>query len=60
MPDKESFPLATRAARRNVKMQQATHKRQSLKQLSNILFPLELASPADELETMPEMAEKAE
>ena len=59
MPDKEAFPLATRAARRNVKMQQATHKRQSLKQLAGILFPLELASPADELETMPEMAKSA-
>ena len=59
MPNMELFSPATRAARRKVKMQQATHKRQSLKQLTDILFPLELASPADELETMPELAKSA-
>jgi hypothetical protein len=56
MPDIELFPPSTRVARRKVKMQQATYKQQSLRQLSNILFPLELASPTDELETMPKMA----
>jgi hypothetical protein len=56
MPDKELFPSAKRAARRKVKIQQATHKKRSLRELANVLFPPELASPNDELETMPEMA----